>query len=207
MLLSNKWRLVSSCVSTQLPQLIRVVTINTYQQPTSRDRTAGRSRHELARLMLSQHALTRTLKLHPRVTTLQSNDVQRGVVRAQVARTLAKQAKHGETMFAVAVRAGTMAQVRANARSRTREILQAQLCPVLSLSISLSLSLSPSGCCLVLQWRALRATSRCCVTQRKLTHTSARRAPNIGNTTPLCGSPRFVDSTRGVPLVDHAATH
>ena len=35
-----------------------------------------------------------------------------------------------------------MAQVRANARSTTKEILQAQLCPVLSLSLSISLYLS-----------------------------------------------------------------
>jgi len=39
---------------------------------------------------------------------------------------------------------GTMAQVRANARSTTKEIVQAQLCPVLSLSLSLSLSISLS---------------------------------------------------------------
>ena len=37
---------------------------------------------------------------------------------------------------------GTMAQVRANARSTTKEIVQAQLCPVLSLSLSLYLYLS-----------------------------------------------------------------
>ena len=85
---------------------------------------------------------TRTLKLHPRVTTLQSNDVQRGVVRAQVARTLAKQAKHGETMFAVAVRArhsGTSA--RECKKQNNGKNVQAQLCPVLSLSLSISLSL------------------------------------------------------------------
>ena len=140
MLLSNKWRLVSRHVSTCFyPSSSEWLPLNTYQQPTSRDRTAGRSRHELARLVLS----TRTLKLHPRVTTLQSNDVQRGVVRAQVARTLAKQAKHGETMFAVAVRAGHNGTGARECKKQNKGNSAGTVvpCPV-SLYLSLSISLS-----------------------------------------------------------------
>ena len=63
------------------------------------------------------------------------------MVRAQVARTLAKQAKHGETMFAVAVRARHSGTGARECKKQNKGKWYRHNCDLCCLSISISISL------------------------------------------------------------------
>jgi hypothetical protein len=110
---------------------------------------------------------------------------------------------------------GTMAQVRANARSTTKEIVQAQLCPVLSLSLSISISLSiwmlsRSPVARVARHKSMLHPTKEAHTHKRATCSTSHTAHGYGywqHDAALQCSLLSRDLMSGVPLINPAATH